>query len=135
MVAILANALALTRRVPARLLTVLLLLLQGLAAQHPGARGLAFQGGALAHERLRGLGLGFGVTHVGRRYGDLDNSFTVGAYNRLDALVYYDFDAHWRLSVNMRNLTNARYIEAPTNATNNTPGAPFTVRATITARL
>lgn len=84
---------------------------------------------------LRGLGLGFGVTHVGRRYGDLDNSFTVGAYNRLDALVYYDFDAHWRLSVNMRNLTNARYIEAPTNATNNTPGAPFTVLATITARL
>lgn len=84
---------------------------------------------------LRGLGLGFGVTHVGQRYGDLNNSFTVGAYNRLDALVYYDFDAHWRLSVNMRNLTNARYIEAPTNATNNTPGAPFTVLATITARL
>ncbi|KNY19947.1 TonB-dependent receptor [Methylobacterium sp. ARG-1] len=84
---------------------------------------------------LRGLGLGFGITHVGQRYGDLDNSFKVGAYNRVDALVYYDFDAHWRLSVNMRNLTNARYIEAPTNATNNTPGAPFTVLATITARL
>ena len=84
---------------------------------------------------LRGLGLGFGITHVGQRYGDLNNSFTVGAYNRLDALVYYDFDAHWRLSVNMRNLTNARYIEAPTSVTNNTPGAPFTVLATITARL
>jgi iron complex outermembrane receptor protein len=35
----------------------------------------------------------------------------------------------------MRNLTNARYIEAPTSVTNNTPGAPFTVLATITARL
>ncbi|APT30696.1 MULTISPECIES: TonB-dependent siderophore receptor [Methylobacterium] len=87
------------------------------------------------HGPLRGLGLGFGITHVGQRYGDLNNSFTVGAYNRLDALVYYDFDAHWRLSVNMRNLTNARYIEAPTSVTNNTPGAPFTVLATITARL
>ena len=84
---------------------------------------------------LRGLGVGLGITHVGQRYGDLNNSFTVCAYNRLDALVYYDFDAHWRLSVNMRNLTNARYIEAPFNANNNAPGAPFTVLATITARL
>ncbi|WP_409566206.1 TonB-dependent siderophore receptor [Methylobacterium sp. J-070] len=84
---------------------------------------------------LRGLGLGIGVTHVGSRTGDLNNSYRVGAYNRVDAAVYYDFDAHWRLSVNMRNLTNARYIEQPTSQFINTPGAPFSVLATITARL
>jgi iron complex outermembrane receptor protein len=84
---------------------------------------------------LRGLGLGFGITHVGQRFGDLNNSYKVGAYNRVDAAVYYDIDAHYRFSVNVRNLTNARYIEQPTNQFNNTPGAPFTVLATITARM
>lgn len=84
---------------------------------------------------LRGLGLGFGVTHVGKRTGDLNNSYNVGAYNRFDAAVYYDFDAHYRLSVNMRNLTNARYIEQPFNQFNNAPGAPFSVLATLTARM
>jgi len=84
---------------------------------------------------LRGLGLGIGVTHVGQRTGDLNNSYRVGAYNRVDAAVYYDFDAHYRLSINVRNLTNARYIEQPFNQFNNTPGAPFSVLATITARL
>ncbi|WP_370875409.1 TonB-dependent siderophore receptor [Methylobacterium amylolyticum] len=84
---------------------------------------------------LRGLGLGAGVTHVGSRFGDLSNSYRVGAYNRVDAAVYYDIDAHWRFAVNMRNLTNARYIEQPFNQFNNTPGAPFTVLATVTARM
>nr|WP_246696842.1 TonB-dependent siderophore receptor [Methylobacterium planeticum] len=84
---------------------------------------------------LRGLGLGAGVTYVGRRFGDLNNSYAVGAYTRVDAAVYYDFDEHYRLSVNMRNLTNARYIEQPFNQFNNAPGAPLSVLATLTARM
>ncbi|MGY2052898.1 TonB-dependent siderophore receptor [Methylobacterium sp. JK268] len=84
---------------------------------------------------LRGLGLGAGLTHVGQRTGDLLNSYKVGAYTRVDAAIYYDVDAHYRLSLNMRNLTNARYIEQPYNQYNNLPGAPFTVLATLTARL
>jgi len=84
---------------------------------------------------LRGLGLGAGVTYVGQRYGDLNNSYVVGAYTRLDAAVYYDFDAHYRLAVNMRNLTDVRYVEQPFNQFNNAPGAPFTVLATLSAKL
>ena len=84
---------------------------------------------------MRGLGLGAGVTYVGRRFGDLNNSYTVGTYARVDAAVYYDFDAHYRLAVNMRNLSNARYIEQPFNQFNNAPGAPLTVLATLTARM
>ena len=83
---------------------------------------------------LRGLGLGFGATHVGKRVGDLNNSYTVGAYTRLDAAIYYDIDQNYRFAVNMRNLTNARYIEQPFNQFNNMPGAPFSVLATLTAR-
>ncbi len=84
---------------------------------------------------LRGLGLGAGVTYVGARFGDLNASYSVGAYTRVDAAVWYDFDERWRLSVNLRNLTNARYIEQPTNQFNNTPGAPFSVLAAIRVRL
>ena len=83
---------------------------------------------------LRGLGFGFGATYVGSRFGDLNNSFKVGGYTRLDAAVYYDFE-RFRFAVNARNLTDARYIEQPFNQFNNLPGAPFTVLATITARM
>jgi iron complex outermembrane receptor protein len=83
---------------------------------------------------LRGLGLGAGVTYVGARFGDLNASYSVGAYTRVDAAVWYDFDERWRLSVNLRNLTDARYIEQPTNQFNNTPGAPFSVLAAIRVR-
>jgi len=84
---------------------------------------------------LRGLGIGAGVTYVGQRFGDLTNSYTVGSYARVDAAVWYDFDERWRLSVNLRNLTDARYIEQPFNQFNNAPGAPFSVLAAIRARL
>ncbi|AWN37535.1 TonB-dependent siderophore receptor [Methylobacterium radiodurans] len=82
----------------------------------------------------RGLGVGAGVTHVGNRFGDLNNSFTVGAYTRLDAALFYDFE-RYRFAINARNLTDARYVEQPFNQFNNLPGAPLTVLATITARM
>jgi iron complex outermembrane receptor protein len=84
---------------------------------------------------LRGLGIGAGVTYVGKRFGDINNSFSVGAYARLDAAVFYDLNEHARFSLNARNLTDARYIEQPYNQFNNAPGAPFSVLATITARM
>ncbi len=47
----------------------------------------------------------------------------------------YDFDEHARFSINVRNLTEPRYIEQPFNQWNNTPGAPLSILATITARM
>jgi len=81
---------------------------------------------------FKGLGFGAGVTYVGRRYGDLNNSFVVGQYARLDAAIFYDFMDHYRLALNARNLTNARYIEQPYNQYNNAPGAPLTLIASLT---
>ncbi|WP_082483786.1 TonB-dependent siderophore receptor [Methylobacterium sp. Leaf87] len=82
----------------------------------------------------RGLGVGFGATHVGARFGDLNNSYKVGAYTRLDAALFYDYE-RYRFAINARNLTDARYIEQPFNQFNNQPGSPLTVLATITARM
>lgn len=84
---------------------------------------------------LHGLGIGAGVSYVGQRFGDLNNTYTVGSYARVDAAAWYDFDERWRLSVNLRNLTDARYIEQPFNQFNNAPGAPFSVLAAIRAKL
>ncbi|MCF4127519.1 TonB-dependent siderophore receptor [Methylobacterium sp. SyP6R] len=83
----------------------------------------------------RGLGIGAGVTHVGSRFGDITNTYKVGAYTRVDAAVFYDLNEHARFSLNLKNLTDARYIEAPFNQFNNIPGAPFSVLATLTARM
>ncbi|MCJ2018117.1 TonB-dependent siderophore receptor [Methylobacterium sp. E-065] len=84
---------------------------------------------------LLGWNVGAGITYVGRRAGDLNNSFSVGGYARLDAAVFYDVNDHARFSINLRNLTDRRYIEQPFDQFNNQPGAPFSVLATITARL
>ena len=88
-----------------------------------------FQGGP-----LRGFGFGGGVTYVGERFGDITNTYKVGAYARLDATVFYEIDPTWRFAVNGRNLTDRRYIEQPFNTFNNLPGAPLTVLASLTAR-
>ena len=84
---------------------------------------------------LRGWNVGAGITYVGRRTGDLNNSYTVGGYARLDAALFYDFNEHARFSINARNLTDRRYIEQSFNQFNNLPGAPISVLATITARM
>lgn len=84
---------------------------------------------------LLGWTVGAGITYVGRRAGDLNSSYAVGGYARLDAAVFYDFSEHARFSINARNLTDRRYIEQPFNPFNNLPGAPLSVLATITARL
>ncbi|WP_348649373.1 TonB-dependent siderophore receptor [Methylobacterium aquaticum] len=70
----------------------------------------------------RGLGIGAGVTHVGSRFGDITNTYKVGAYTRVDATVFYDLNEHARFALNLKNLTDARYIEAPFNQFNNIPG-------------
>lgn len=83
---------------------------------------------------MRGWGFGGGVTYVGERFGDITNSYKVGAYARLDATLFYEIDPTWRFAVNGRNLTDRRYIEQPFNQFNNLPGAPLTVLASVTAR-
>lgn len=83
---------------------------------------------------LRGWGFGAGVTYVGERFGDITNTYKVGAYARLDAALFYELDPTWRFAVNGRNLTDRRYIEQPFNQFNNLPGAPLTVLASLTAR-
>ena len=80
---------------------------------------------------LAGLGFGAGVFYISERAGDLDNSFFVDGYTRVDAAISYERD-NYRFGLNFQNLFNAEFIEGTENSrTRVAPGAPFTVLATV----
>jgi len=79
---------------------------------------------------LQGLGFGAGVFYVGERAGDLDNSFFVDGYTRVDAALYYERDKY-RAALNFQNLFDAEYIEGTQSRISVDPGEPFTVQGTV----
>ncbi|MGF9564865.1 TonB-dependent siderophore receptor [Neorhizobium sp. JUb45] len=82
---------------------------------------------------LEGLKLGTGVTAVGKRTGDLDNSFYVDGYYRVDASVSYKINDNLDFSLIGRNLTDQRYIESTASRTENHAGAPINFMAALKA--
>ena len=52
---------------------------------------------------LAGLGFGAGVFYIGERAGDLDNSFFIDSYTRVDAAIFYEKEKY-RAAVNFKNL-------------------------------
>jgi iron complex outermembrane receptor protein len=60
------------------------------------------------HDQDR-LTLGGGVRYIGDRFGDDANTLLLAANTQLDALARYDI-SHWRVSLNVRNLTDQRVI-------------------------
>jgi iron complex outermembrane receptor protein len=83
--------------------------------------------------KLEGLKLGTGVSAVGKRYGDLENSFFVDGYYRLDASLSYKINENLDFSLIGRNLTDRRYIETTASRTDNYAGKPINVMAAIKA--
>ncbi len=79
---------------------------------------------------LKGLGFGLGAFYVGDRQGDLANSFQVPSYIRTDAAIYYR-NKNMRLGLNFENLFNVRYFENAESDLRVFPGAPFTLRGTV----
>ncbi|NKB17843.1 MAG: TonB-dependent receptor, partial [Pseudanabaena sp. CRU_2_10] len=79
---------------------------------------------------LKGLGFGAGIFYVDSRVGDLDNSFTLPSYTRVDAALYYEKE-NFTAAINFKNLFNARYFDGAQDRLRVIPGAPFTVQATV----
>lgn len=78
------------------------------------------------HGPLRGLDVGAGVTHVGKRIaGSAATAPKMDGYTTVNLLAYYDLAKDTRLQVNVTNLFNKRYDE---RAFGNSlyPGAPLT---------
>ncbi|HJU06282.1 MAG TPA: TonB-dependent receptor [Nitrospiraceae bacterium] len=87
--------------------------------------------------RLKGFGAGVGVFAAGKRAGDLNNSFELPGYVRVDAALYYrkpEVFSRTNLvaSLNFRNLFDTQYYDAAQNSRVIIyPGAPFTVLGSI----
>ncbi|MEM7009262.1 MAG: hypothetical protein AAF462_09040, partial [Thermodesulfobacteriota bacterium] len=67
--------------------------------------------------------------------GDLENTFELGSFVRLDAAVYYNLDfgkdGNLQASVNFRNITDERYFANSISRVFITPGEPFNVLASL----
>ena len=82
---------------------------------------------------LEGLGFGAGIFSVGERAGDLDNSFFVDGFTRVDAAISYERE-NYRAAVNFRNIFNIDYIEGADDRQEVYPGAPFEVLGTVSVK-
>ena len=75
---------------------------------------------------LAGLGFGLGLSYIGEREGDLDNSFQLNDYFRTDAAFYYRRN-DLNLALNFQNLFDVDYIEFADDDLRVYPADPFTV--------
>jgi iron complex outermembrane receptor protein len=97
------------------------------APLHSGALWIKYE----AHGDFDGLSLGGGVTAVGDRYGDNDNSFVLPAYSRVDALMSYrlpQYLAPWAkavtLQLNVKNILDTKIYLHSYDRYSILPGAP-----------
>ena len=59
---------------------------------------------------MPGLSLGLGANHVGRQYGNVNNSKWIPSHTRVDAMAGYAFNPRTSLQLNVQNLTDALYF-------------------------
>lgn len=84
---------------------------------------------------MEGFGIGAGIIAVGDRQGDLENTFALDSFVRIDAALYYEKVirdiALVKASVNIKNITDKDYIATSSSRVTVIPGEPFTVLATL----
>jgi len=78
------------------------------------------------------LGVGLGAVHQSRVYAAIDNAVSLPAFTRYDAGLFISLPAQSRLQVNMENLLGATYYASAHGNNNIMPGAPRTLRVSVT---
>jgi len=80
---------------------------------------------------LEGFGVGAGFIGVGKREGDLLNTFELDGFLRLDTALYYERAVNENIlikaSVNFKNITDKQYIATSDSRLEVIPGIPFSV--------
>ncbi len=75
--------------------------------------------------------LGVGVVHQGQRYAAIDNSVRLPAFTRLDGGLFVTLPLALAMQVNIDNVLDARYAATSHGNNNIMPGAPRTVRLSL----
>ncbi len=79
-------------------------------------------------------GAGLGVIAQSAYFAATDNAVRIPGFARVDAAVFWKINERWGAQVNAENLLGTRYYPVAHSNNNITPGAPFSVRAALTAR-
>lgn len=84
---------------------------------------------------IEGLSLSGGLTHVGERFGNSRNLFSLPAYTLVDLGARYRFTDHIELSANIRNLFDKTYYSSAINSTTVGVGEPRSFMLGLTVSL
>ena len=79
------------------------------------------------------FGAGLGVVHAADMFAAIDNTVTLPSFTRVDAAVYATLHQHLRAQLNIENVFDRRYFATSHGNNNIMPGAPRTLRVSVTA--
>ncbi|HEU4884604.1 MAG TPA: TonB-dependent siderophore receptor [Longimicrobium sp.] len=83
---------------------------------------------------LPSLGLGVGVLHQSKMFAAIDNTVTLPGFTRFDGAVFLRVTPGLSAQVNVENLFDEQYYATSHGNNNILPGAPRTVRFSLTTR-
>jgi catecholate siderophore receptor len=84
------------------------------------------------YQVARPVGLGLGVVHQGEMYTGIDNTVRLPRFTRVDGAMFVVLSPQLRAQVNVENVLGRRYFGAAFSNSNIMPGAPRTLRLSIT---
>jgi catecholate siderophore receptor len=84
------------------------------------------------YQVARPLGLGLGIVRQTSMYAAVDNTVTLPAFTRVDGAAYVSLAPRIALQVNVENLFDAQYYATSQGNNNIMPGAPRTLRVSLT---
>jgi catecholate siderophore receptor len=79
------------------------------------------------------VGAGLGVVHQTRMFAAIDNTVTLPGFTRVDAAAFLTLTPMLRAQLNVENLFDERYYPTSHGNNNIAPGAPRTLRFSLTA--
>jgi catecholate siderophore receptor len=84
-------------------------------------------------EVLSPVRVGLGVVHQARMYAAIDNTVTLPGFTRVDAALYYSLGSRVKTQLNVENVLGTRYYPTTQGNNNIMPGAPRTLRLSVTS--
>ena len=78
------------------------------------------------------LGMGVGVTHQTRMFAAIDNTVTLPGFTRVDAAAFVTLTETMRAQLNVENVLDERYYPTSHGNNNIAPGAPRSLRFSLT---
>jgi catecholate siderophore receptor len=85
------------------------------------------------YQLARALGAGVGVVYQGSSFAAIDNAVTLPAFTRVDGALFVGIGRRLNAQVNVENALDARYYGTSHGNNNILPGAPRTVRLSLSA--